>query len=84
VLITKVRGPAEAAGLRPGDVLTHVNGERVFTPQQTVSLVARMQPGERLRIRLLRPDGSRVASVETEAVLVERPPAPQNDPCRLG
>jgi len=82
VLITKVSGPAEIAGLHPGDVLTHVNGERVFRPQQTVSLVARMQPGERLRIRVMRPDGPRVASVETEAVLVERPP--QNDPCRLG
>ncbi len=33
VLITAVSGPAEAAGLRAGDVLTHIDGERMFTRQ---------------------------------------------------
>ncbi|HJR71438.1 MAG TPA: trypsin-like peptidase domain-containing protein [Gammaproteobacteria bacterium] len=74
VLITKVSGPAEAAGLRPGDVLTHLNGERIFTRQQATNLVASTQPGGRLRIRVTRPSGSSVETVETEAVLEEAPP----------
>jgi serine peptidase DegS len=80
VLITKVSGPAEAAGLRPGDVLTHVNGERMFAPQQAVSLVASTRPGERFRIRATRRIGSGVETIETEAALVERPPQ-QTGPC---
>jgi len=74
VLITEVSGPAEAAGLRPGDVLTHLNGERTFTPQQATNLVASTQPGGRLRIRVTRPNGSNVETIETEAVLEEAPP----------
>jgi serine peptidase DegS len=71
VLITKVTDPAAAAGLRPGDVLTHLNGERMYSGQQTRNFVASAQPGDRLRIVVARQDGSRF---ETEAVLVERQP----------
>jgi serine peptidase DegS len=71
VLITGVSGPAAAAGLRPGDVLTHLNGERMYTRQQAMNFVARSQPGERLEIRLTRANG---APFTTEAVLEERPP----------
>jgi serine protease DegS len=71
VLITAVSDPAEAAGLRAGDVLTHVDGDRMFTPQQAMSVVASAQPGDRIAIRVVRPDGT---PFETEAVLEERPP----------
>jgi S1-C subfamily serine protease len=69
VLITEVSGPAAAAGLRKSDVLTHIGGERIFTPQQAQSTVASAQPGDRLAIRVVRMDGTRF---ETEAVLEER------------
>lgn len=69
--VTAVSGPAAAAGLRPGDVLTHLNGQRMFTQQQAMNLVASSQPGERIRIRAVRADGTVLA---TEAVLEERPP----------
>jgi serine peptidase DegS len=69
VLITEVSGPAQAAGLRAGDVLTHINGERMFTPQQAQSVVASAQPGDRLAIRAVRMDGT---PFTTEAVLTER------------
>jgi S1-C subfamily serine protease len=68
-----VSGPAEAAGLRPGDVLTHLNGERMYTRQQAMNLVASAQPGSRMKIRVTRRDGS---TFDTEAVLEERPPQP--------
>jgi serine peptidase DegS len=69
VLITEVSGPAEAAGLRAGDVLTHIDGERIFTPQQAQSVVASSQPGDRLAVRVVRMDGT---PLTIEAVLEER------------
>jgi serine peptidase DegS len=71
VQITGVSGPAAAAGLRPGDVLTHINEQRMFTQQQAMNLVASSQPGTRIRIRGVHADGS---AVSTQAVLEERPP----------
>ena len=70
VLITGASGPAAAAGLRAGDVLTHLNGERMYTRQQAMNLVASSQPGERIGIRVTRANGT---LFETEAVLEERP-----------
>jgi serine protease DegS len=73
VLITGVTGPAAAAGLRRDDVLTHINGERMFTRRQAMNAVAGAQPGERITIRVVRPDGT---PFTTDAVLEERPPRP--------
>jgi serine peptidase DegS len=73
VLINRVSGPAEAAGLRAGDVLTHIDGERIFTRQQARSAIASAQPGERLSIRAVRMDGT---AFTIEAVLEERRPEP--------
>ena len=69
VLITTRSGPAAAAGLRAGDVLTHIDGERMFTRQQAMNVVASSQPGERITIRVVR---ARRHAVQTEAVLEER------------
>ncbi len=71
VQVTAVSGPAAAAGLRPGDVLTHINGERMFSQRQAMNFVASSQPGETIRIRAARPDGT---PFSTEAVLEERAP----------
>jgi serine peptidase DegS len=70
VLVTRASGPAAAAGLRAGDVLTHLNGERMYTRQQAMNLVASSQPGERIEIRVTRANGT---AFTTEAVLEERP-----------
>jgi serine protease DegS len=74
VLLTAVSGPAADAGLRPGDVLTHINGERMFTRQQAMNVVASSQPGDRISIRVVRTTGP----FTTEAVLRERPPPDSN------
>jgi S1-C subfamily serine protease len=50
--------------------LTHVNGERVYTRQQAMNLVASAQPGDRIELRGTREDGT---PFTTEAVLEERP-----------
>ena len=71
VQLTDVTGPAVAAGLRPGDVLTHINEQRTFTAQQAMNMVASAQPGQRIKIRAAHPDGK---AFTAEAVLEERPP----------
>ena len=70
VRIEAVSGPAAAAGLRGGDVLTHIDDQRMYTRQQAMNLVASSQPGQRIRIRVMRGTGTVFA---TEAVLEERP-----------
>jgi len=56
--------PAARAGLKPGDILTKVNGKEV-TADQTVSfLVANLEPGAQVPVELLR-DGKRSAVTVT-------------------
>jgi len=46
--------PADLAGLRRGDVLTHLNDEPLQSAQQALTMVATMPPGQELRIRGIR------------------------------
>lgn len=72
VELDKVAGPAAAAGLLPGDIITHINGERVLGSDQAMNRVAGHRPGDTVHIR-----GHRigVGEFETVAVLEERPTA---------
>ena len=47
-------GPADAAGIRPGDVLLSVGGKPVKDPQAMLDLVAALTPGENTGFRLRR------------------------------
>jgi serine protease DegS len=69
--VESTEGPAAAAGLVAGDVLTHLAGQRVYSRQQAMNIVASTQPGERLAIAVVRADGEPFA---TTAVLEERQP----------
>jgi serine protease DegS len=71
VLLRRVWGPAAQAGLAPGDVLTHIDGQRIETRQQALNIVASHKPGDELAIRVARV-GDRV--FDTLATLEERPP----------
>lgn len=66
-----VRGPAAAANLLPGDILTHINGNRVTSAAEARSIVAGSLPGDTIELRARRP-GGRV--IDTQAVLAERLP----------
>jgi S1-C subfamily serine protease len=70
VLLQRVWGPAADAGLVAGDILTHIDGQRVVDGQQAMNLVAASQPGQRMRIRVERLG---TGTLEFEAVLTERP-----------
>ena len=70
VELLRVAGPAAAAGLVPGDVITHINGERVLSQHQAMNRVAGISPGQTIHIRGIRRGAG---DFETVAVLEERP-----------
>jgi S1-C subfamily serine protease len=46
--------PADRAGLREGDIVTTVNGERVHGGQEMSEAIRSLQPGDRVRMTVLR------------------------------
>jgi serine protease DegS len=72
--ILNVGGPARAAGLASGDIVTHINDERLLSRQQMMNVIAAERPGSTIRIRGFRRG---VGLFQTEATLAERPVSPQ-------
>lgn len=72
LLLTRIidGGPAEIAGLRPGDVILSINGEQIHNAQQARLLVAALEPGDRISLEGWR-NGQRFTATLTAA---ERPP----------
>ncbi len=55
VLVKKtVDGPAEAGGMEAGDVITHINGESIRTPDDLREIVRYITPGEKAVFRVTR------------------------------
>ena len=71
VLITNlyIGSPAQQAGLRPGDLVTALDGRATDTAQEVLARIAATAPGARLRVRVTR--GPEV--VELEVTAGERP-----------
>src|SRR5262249_22088245 len=67
VLLAEVSGPAIAAGLQDGDVLTHINDQRMYTAQQAMNLVASSKPGTHIKIRVVRRGSAGFSTFSTEA-----------------
>lgn len=57
VNIVSPESPAEAAGLRRGDVITSLAGTRVAGAKQMRTRIAACQPGETIAIEIWRPQG---------------------------
>jgi S1-C subfamily serine protease len=70
VISVTSRSPAESAGLRPGDTITALNGERIASYQRAMQILSSMQPGDRIDISFTR----RVEN-QTRAVLDSLPSA---------
>ncbi len=65
-------GPAEAAGLAPGDVILTINGEAIRSRQQALLIVAGLEPGDTVTMNCWR-DGQRF---RVELTAAERPLGP--------
>jgi serine protease Do len=65
--------PAARAGLRPGDVVTAIDGERVETSQALLRGIAGQPPGQTVRLSILR--GGRPAEIPVQ--IGRRPAQPQ-------
>ncbi len=72
--LLEVGGPARDARLVPGDIITHINDDRMMSRQQMMNLIASERPGSTIRIRGFR---AGVGLFQTEAVLIERPVSSQ-------
>ncbi|MFF3842006.1 trypsin-like peptidase domain-containing protein [Streptomyces sp. NPDC001930] len=57
-------GPAAAAGLRPGDVITKVDGQRVHNGEELIVKIRAHRPGDRLKLTLTR-DGKELTKTLT-------------------
>jgi S1-C subfamily serine protease len=60
VLVTEVEagGPAAAAGITSGDVITGVNGQATPDPNTLADVVAGLTPGKKVAVAVTHPDGT--------------------------
>ncbi len=63
VALQSVAGPAEAAGLRVGDVVTHMDGQALRSIDDFIDRVGKRAPGEEVRLTVLRGGREQVVSV---------------------
>lgn len=57
-------GPADLAGIHPGDVLTEVNGKPVKDSTSLLQLIATLTPGQTAQLKLLRKEQEVLATVK--------------------
>ncbi|MES0326886.1 MAG: trypsin-like peptidase domain-containing protein [Gammaproteobacteria bacterium] len=71
ILVTDVdaQGPGDKAGLKPGDIITHMNGQIIESAQDVLNIVAAGRPGDTFEIQGLR----QRQSFMVKAVLGQRP-----------
>jgi S1-C subfamily serine protease len=51
-------GPAAAAGVQPGEVITAVNNMPVHQSAELAQVLANLDPGQRVPLTLITPDGT--------------------------
>lgn len=64
-------GPADRGGIKPGDILLAINGQRLDNPQKMLERVAALIPGEKAAFQMVR--GSKPLELEVE---IGRRPVP--------
>jgi serine protease DegQ len=76
-LITQVvrDGPADQAGVKPGDVLVAVNGSPVGSWGAVLSQISVLKPGDQAGLKLLREQ----AGTELAVTIGRRPKLPRNE-----
>ncbi|HCY61827.1 MAG TPA: 2-alkenal reductase [Oxalobacteraceae bacterium] len=62
-------GPADRAGIRPGDILIAVDGKTIGDTTEMLNLIAQLQPGKKARMTILRKN----EQAELEVLIGKRP-----------
>jgi serine protease DegQ len=62
-------GPAAAAGIRPGDVVTAIEGEDIASPEDLLAALRQRDPGDRVSVDVQRGGETRSFDV----TLTDRP-----------
>ncbi|MEO1766249.1 trypsin-like peptidase domain-containing protein [Thiobacter aerophilum] len=66
-------GPADAAGVKPGDVLMRIDSKPLPNANAALATIAKLPPGRRVKATLLRQGRER----EVQIVIERRPPMPR-------
>lgn len=64
--------PAQRSGLRPGDIITHINGQAISSHRQIPAIVATHQPGQTILVRVWR-GGERRGGEQVDGTPMEIP-----------
>jgi S1-C subfamily serine protease len=62
ILGTICGGPAQAAGMTAGSVITAVNGQAIGSPDNLTSVVSKYHPGDTISVTWVSPSGQRTTS----------------------
>lgn len=65
-------GPADKAGIRPGDILVSVNGEDIGDTTKLLNVVAQIKPGATAKVHVVR----KGKELNLNVVIGKRPPPP--------
>ncbi len=70
LIVAVLRGsPADRAGIVPGDIMTAINDMPLFSPQHTINMISRIEPGSVIRAEVLRGWETRTINIQ----VAERP-----------
>ena len=66
-------GPADKAGIKPGDILLSVNGEDVTDTTRLLNVIAQIKPGTDAKVHLVRKN----RQLDLTVMIGKRPPPPK-------
>ncbi|PCE29514.1 S1C family serine protease [Burkholderia ubonensis] len=66
-------GPADKAGIKPGDILVTVNGEEITDTTKLLNVVAQIKPGATTKVHVVR----KGKEFDVNVVIGKRPPPPK-------
>lgn len=62
-------GPADIAGIYPGDVVTKIQGQEIIDPRQAIDTIAKLAPGSKIEMTIVRG----WEEIKINAVVTQRP-----------
>ncbi|CAB3759451.1 Do family serine endopeptidase [Paraburkholderia humisilvae] len=69
-------GPADKAGIKPGDILVGVNGQDITDTTRLLNVIAQIKPGTGAKVHLVRKN----KELDLTVMIGKRPPPPKQSP----